>query len=94
MFGRRFLPAAALTLLAALPARATRATPLVDWVAQGKGGAYAVYRMEDLSGDQALAVTEAAAGISARAMIRIFTSPKTRSIAANSSILLSGTARA
>ncbi|MES2542283.1 MAG: YiiX/YebB-like N1pC/P60 family cysteine hydrolase [Pseudomonadota bacterium] len=40
--------------------RTTRATPLQDWVAQGKDGAVAVYRMEDLSSDTALAVTEAA----------------------------------
>ncbi|WP_374431242.1 YiiX/YebB-like N1pC/P60 family cysteine hydrolase [Tabrizicola sp.] len=40
--------------------RTTRATPLADWVAQGKDGAVAVYRVEGLSEDQALAVTEAA----------------------------------
>ena len=40
--------------------RTTRATPLQDWVAQGKDGAVAVYRMEELGSDTALAVTEAA----------------------------------
>ena len=37
-----------------------RETPLADWVAQGKDGAVAVYRMEGLTEAQALAVTRAA----------------------------------
>jgi hypothetical protein len=40
--------------------KTTRETPLEDWVEQGKDGAVAVYRMEGLSEDQALAVTTAA----------------------------------
>lgn len=40
--------------------KTTRATPLQDWVEQGKDGALAVYRMEGLTEAQALAVTEAA----------------------------------
>lgn len=40
--------------------RTTRETPLADWMAQGEGGDVAVYRMDGLTGDQALAVTEAA----------------------------------
>ncbi len=38
----------------------TRATPLQDWVGQGEDGDLAIYRMEDLTDDQALAVTKAA----------------------------------
>lgn len=40
--------------------KTTRETPLADWVAQGKDGAVAVYRMEGLTEAQALAVTQAA----------------------------------
>jgi hypothetical protein len=40
--------------------KTTRETPLEDWVEQGKDGAVAVYRLEGLSEDQALAVTTAA----------------------------------
>jgi hypothetical protein len=40
--------------------RTTRATPLPDWIAQGKDGDVAVYRMEGLTDAQARAVTEAA----------------------------------
>lgn len=40
--------------------KTTRATPLQDWVDQGKGGDVAVYRIEGLTEDQALAVTRAA----------------------------------
>jgi Permuted papain-like amidase enzyme, YaeF/YiiX, C92 family len=40
--------------------RTTRATPLQHWVSQGEGGDVAIYRMPDLSDDQALAVTNAA----------------------------------
>ncbi|HEY6918254.1 MAG TPA: YiiX/YebB-like N1pC/P60 family cysteine hydrolase [Tabrizicola sp.] len=40
--------------------KTTRETPLADWVAQGRDGAVAVYRMEGLTGAQALAVTRAA----------------------------------
>jgi hypothetical protein len=40
--------------------RTTRETPLADWVDQGEGGDVAVYRMDGLTGDQALAVTAAA----------------------------------
>lgn len=38
----------------------TRATPLQDWVAQGEDGDVAIYRMQGLTDDQALAVTKAA----------------------------------
>lgn len=41
-------------------ARTTRETPLDDWVAQGRDGDVAVYRMAGLSEAQARAVTEAA----------------------------------
>ena len=40
--------------------RTTRETPLADWVAQGEGGDFAVYRMNSLTADQAQAVTDAA----------------------------------
>lgn len=40
--------------------KTTRETPLDDWVAQGKDGAVAIYRLEGLTEAQALAVTEAA----------------------------------
>ena len=40
--------------------KTTRATPLADWIDQGMGGDVAVYRMEGLGEDQALAVTDAA----------------------------------
>jgi Permuted papain-like amidase enzyme, YaeF/YiiX, C92 family len=40
--------------------RTTRETPLADWVDQGEGGDLAVYRIDGLTGDQALAVTAAA----------------------------------
>ncbi|MDZ4086671.1 MAG: YiiX/YebB-like N1pC/P60 family cysteine hydrolase [Tabrizicola sp.] len=40
--------------------RTTRATPLQDWVDQGEGGDVAIYRMQDLTDDQAQAVTKAA----------------------------------
>jgi Permuted papain-like amidase enzyme, YaeF/YiiX, C92 family len=40
--------------------RTTRATPLQDWIAQGEDGDVAIYRMEDLTDDQALALTKAA----------------------------------
>jgi Permuted papain-like amidase enzyme, YaeF/YiiX, C92 family len=40
--------------------RTTRETPLADWVDQGEDGDVAVYRMDGLTGDQALAVTAAA----------------------------------
>jgi Permuted papain-like amidase enzyme, YaeF/YiiX, C92 family len=40
--------------------RTTRETPLADWVDQGEDGDVAIYRMDGLTGDQALAVTAAA----------------------------------
>jgi hypothetical protein len=40
--------------------KTTRATPLEDWVAQGEGGDVAVYRMDGLGDDQAMAVAKAA----------------------------------
>jgi Permuted papain-like amidase enzyme, YaeF/YiiX, C92 family len=40
--------------------RTTRATPLQDWVSQGEDGDVAIYRMMDLTDDQAQAVTKAA----------------------------------
>lgn len=40
--------------------RTTRATALAAWIEQGEGGDVAVYRMKDLSDEQALAVTKAA----------------------------------
>jgi len=40
--------------------KTTRATPLQDWVEQGKDSAVAIYRFDGLSEAQALAVTEAA----------------------------------
>lgn len=40
--------------------RTTRATPLQDWRDQGEGGDVAVYRMDGLTDEQALAVTGAA----------------------------------
>jgi hypothetical protein len=40
--------------------RTTRETALTDWIAQGEGDDYAVYRMEGLTEDEAQAVTRAA----------------------------------
>lgn len=40
--------------------KTTRATPLADWITQGKDGMVAIYRMEGLTEDEAQAVTEAA----------------------------------
>jgi hypothetical protein len=40
--------------------RTTRETPLNDWISQGVGNDIALYRLEGLNADQALAVTEAA----------------------------------
>lgn len=40
--------------------RTTRETPMEAWMAQGEGGDVAVYRMDGLSDDQAMAVAKAA----------------------------------
>jgi Permuted papain-like amidase enzyme, YaeF/YiiX, C92 family len=40
--------------------RTTRATPLEDWITFGEGNDIAIYRMEGLTEDQALSVTETA----------------------------------